>query len=217
MLPTLAVMMTGQSLLVEYAKRQHSDGRIHFHAASAVFYTETIKLTVATVVWLWQRRTLAHTGMEDVTRGRLAMHGIPAVLFVLQNNVMYWIMHLTDPKTYQLLSCSKLVCAGIVARIFLGQRLTSFQWTAMPLLSVGLAVSVLGDCIAVPSGELGQYTAALLVILNGCLSAISNVCRLQHISLLPFPYISHTLVPSLLRLPSVGALLEDSRVATRPC
>ena len=172
LLPTLTIMTSMQSILIEFAK-YNSNGIIPFHTPSAVFYTELIKFVVAGAVWLWQRPTLPYTGLEDFTLYQAALHSIPAGMFVVQNNMMYYILKVAGASTFQMWSCSKIIISGLLARVLLKQLLTPIQWTALFLLAIGLSMSKRSNCEG--TEERSEWFGVMLTLLNCLLSAMSNV------------------------------------------
>ena len=48
---------------------------------------------------------------------------MPAILFIIQNNLVYLALSLLDPPTFQLWACWKLIPAGIFSRVRPGPSL----------------------------------------------------------------------------------------------
>ena len=170
----LTVFSASQSLMVELVK---VNGKVPFHTPTAVLYTEGIKLVVSLSVWAWQLRHLETTGLETFKLSASLSYAIPALLYVLQNNIIYVAMTLLDPPTFQLWACFKLIPAGVLARLVLGQRRTGVQWAALLLLALGMATTKLTtDCARSAASEKHMRGIGLLLF-NGTLSAASGVCN----------------------------------------
>ena len=133
----LCIIATAQPLLLELAKRGN-DGKTPFHAPTAVFVTEVIKLVIALTTWLYQYSTLEYKGTENFRPVTSLAYAVPAILFAVQNNLVYIAMQDLDPPTFQLWACFKLIPVGIFSRILLGRRLTNVQWVALCLLALGM-------------------------------------------------------------------------------
>lgn len=169
----LTVLATAQSVLVEMSK---VDGKIPFHTPTAVLYTEILKLVISLVSLLFNYgRDLHLVVIDGVSKGSV-LYAVPALLFIVQNNLNYRAMQLLDPPTFQLWACWKLVPAGIFARIFLGQQYTSVQWSALVLLVLGMATTKLDMHPGVAdANDQGQVFGISILLLNGCLSGFSGV------------------------------------------
>ena len=108
------------------------------------------------------------------------MFAIPALLFIVQNNLVFLAMEMLDPPTFQLWACFKLIPVGILAHVVLGQRRSRVQWAALLLLTLGMAVTTLShepDHNARRLGRARRSTVRgiLVLVVNGCLSATSGI------------------------------------------
>ena len=117
----LCIIATAQPLLLELAKRGNY-GKTPFHTPSAVFFTEAVKLVIALVTWLYQYRRLDYTGLENFRLSASFVYAVPAILFAVQNNLVYFAMQDLDPPTFQLWACFKLIPVGIFSRLLLVGR-----------------------------------------------------------------------------------------------
>ena len=178
----LAGFTAAQSLLVELSKRDHG-GRVPFHMPSAVFYTDALKFTLASLAWLWQCRTREHSGLERFTFLRSTAYALPAAIFIAQNLLQFYAMARLAPPDFQLWSSFKLLPTGLLHYVVLGRRRTRVQWVALVLLAAGLATTTLqangGDIddgsVLVPRRRVSRYFQGVaLLVVNGCLSAASG-------------------------------------------
>ena len=103
---TLCIIATVQPLLMEFVKRGNG-GHTPFHTPSAVFYTEAIKLVVALCIWGYQARTLEYTGLENFRLSTAVVFAVPAALFALQNNAVFFAMQVRRTTT----ACTLHACA----------------------------------------------------------------------------------------------------------
>ena len=176
MLVLLTLMTASQSLLAELAKRANPHHKFGFHTASAVFYTEALKFVIAVSVWRYQvsAGTVECTGLERLSLARALPYAVPALLFAAQNNLVFWALARLDPPTYQLWACTKLLSAGVVARVALKKRLDNTRWCALFVLMLGMATATSTSCRAVPGG---MVHGILAVVANGVLSSVSNVAN----------------------------------------
>tara|TARA_B110001452_G_scaffold137328_1_gene114175 strand:+ start:91 stop:1131 length:1041 start_codon:yes stop_codon:yes gene_type:complete len=177
----LCLIATLQPLLMEVAKRGNG-GHAPFHTPSAVFYTEAVKLVIALGVWAAQTRHLEYTGLESLRASTVLAYAVPAALFAVQNNLVYFAMQLLDPPTFQLWACFKLIPVGVFSSLLLARRLSAVQWAALVLLALGMANTTL-DCKALLNAAQGgggttrQTRGITILVFNGCLSGLSTVAN----------------------------------------
>ena len=69
---------------------------------------------------------------------------VPAVLFTVQNYLLFIALSHLDAVTFQMLSQSKLISAAIFSVIMLDKRLLPIQWGALVLLTFGVFLSQYG-------------------------------------------------------------------------
>ena len=66
---------------------------------------------------------------------------IPAFIYFANNNIVFFILRLVDPVTFQLLSQLKTIFTGLLFRLFLQRRLSAIQYTALITLACGTATA----------------------------------------------------------------------------
>ena len=172
----LCIIATLQPLLLELAKRGNH-GRTPFHTPTAVLVTEFMKLLIALGTWLCQYRTLEYTGLENARLSSSLVYAVPAILFAVQNNLVYYAMQDLDPPTFQLWACFKLIPVGVFSRALLGRRLTPVQWCALLLLALGMAnTTQTGGATAggTARGAAHQLRGITTLVINGGLSGLST-------------------------------------------
>jgi len=171
----LTVLAATQSLLVEWAKIGNG-GVTPFDTPSAVFFTELLKLLIAMTFWLRDRYSgIEYDGLEGWKPTAFLLFAMPALLFIVQNNLVFWAMELLDPPTFQLWACFKVIPVGVLARFALGQRRTTVQWAALLLLALGMAVTTLDRLESGHPKEASHLRGIAVLVLNGCLSAVSGI------------------------------------------
>ena len=71
--------------------------------------------------WNARRPPLSHraeyTGLENWRLVGALPYAVPAIMFIIQNNLVYVALSLLDPPTFQLWACWKLIPAGIFSRV----------------------------------------------------------------------------------------------------
>jgi len=74
------------------------------------------------------------------------MYCLPALIYFLQNNIVFLALLHVDPTTYQILVNLKILTTGILSYIVLNKKLSSLQWSALFLLAIGCAISQSKSC-----------------------------------------------------------------------
>eukprot|EP00971_Amphidinium_carterae_P086581 1713395-Amphidinium_carterae.1 len=88
---------------------------------------------------------------------------VPAAIYFVNNNLVFLILDHVNPTTFQLLSQLKTVFTGLLFRLFLGKKLTAYQYIAIWQLAAGTA------CSQIPLNQLDpspSVTTNLGVILS---------------------------------------------------
>ena len=61
---------------------------------------------------------------------------IPALIYMMGNNVMFLALRYLDAPTYQVLGNTKIIVVAVIQRMALGSRKTVVQWCAAAPLSL---------------------------------------------------------------------------------
>mmetsp|Transcript_75367 Transcript_75367/g.245133 ORF Transcript_75367/g.245133 Transcript_75367/m.245133 type:complete len:390 (-) Transcript_75367:6-1175(-) len=201
-----AVAFGTQSVLI--ALSQKPWGGFAYDPSSAVVFTEVVKLVVAlsSVVLNGQQRLLAlHPVAELPGPGgpsrstssgdggllgvlqRSLVYALPAVLYVVHNNLIFVAHVYLSAPMYQLLSNLKIIAAGVIFCFILRRQLLVIQWMALLQLAAGLACSGFDDSAAGPALAGGRtrgpsaalvsswHVGFLLVLLLAICSALAVV------------------------------------------
>lgn len=83
----------------------------------------------------------------DVARKprELAKLTIPALLYTVQNNMLYTALANLDAATYSVCYQTKILTTALFSMILLRKRLNLMKWAALILLTVGVALAELSD------------------------------------------------------------------------
>ncbi|KAK4705359.1 solute carrier family 35 (UDP-sugar transporter), member A1/2/3, partial [Phenoliferia sp. Uapishka_3] len=95
---------------------------------------------------LWKRRNKTVTGLLllDIFGGDWWKMGIPAVLFALQNNLIYVAARNLSVPVFQITFQLKTLITAIAAVVMLGRRLALAQWISLVFLALGVATMQIG-------------------------------------------------------------------------
>lgn len=156
-----------QSLLITASKRS---GDFEYDVRATVLFAELLKLIFAVSVLPSEvRRNLHFRSSYPYT--------LPAVLYLLQNQLVFSALRHLSPPEYQLLNNGKLFTTSLIYRVVMKRPLRIAQWLALFLLGVGMALATKPDAgtngIAVDSSELWAGVG-LMIVVAWC-SAIAGV------------------------------------------
>ena len=158
------VLMTAQPFAVAFT--QNTDGGYDYMVLSVSLLSETTKLLVS--LGLYARLPPGERTHHLLSRRDVLQFAIPAVLFALNNALLFAIVSSIRPALFQLLSTTKTVFTAILFRLVLRRELTITQQAAVVILAAGAAVSRLNSGISCElsepssgSGEFEDFGASL--------------------------------------------------------
>ncbi|PRP83927.1 hypothetical protein PROFUN_08864 [Planoprotostelium fungivorum] len=161
----LTFLLSGQSLLISHSKSL--DG-YKYNTTSAVLLAEIIKFFLAIFLLRWEGLELNFRVNKDTL-----LYSIPAIIYSLQNNLVFVALSHMDPTTYQILVNLKILTTGVLFRIVMGKELSSLQWSALFLLAVGCAVSQT-PC-ETSSGVQTSFIGVIVCIIVSCMSPAAGI------------------------------------------
>lgn len=105
----------------------------------------------------------------------------PAAVYLLMNILTVRAARLLPPPTFQLLANTKILFTAIVARALMSRRLTTLQWLALVILTVGVAMGQWRGGADEDSGGVSSTPplGVLIMLINSGLSALGGVCTEQ--------------------------------------
>jgi UDP-galactose transporter len=124
-----------------------------YHASTAVFLNEVIKLAISLTLALYEIMTNPQASQSAtimdifqelagaVFSGDSWKMAIPAMLYTLQNSVQYIAAGNLDAATFQVTSQLKILTTAIFSVMLLGRVLDTRKWLSLVLLMVGVAVA----------------------------------------------------------------------------
>ncbi|VDM81826.1 unnamed protein product [Strongylus vulgaris] len=102
---------------------------------------------------------------------------IPAMVYILQNNLFYVAASHLDAATFMITSQLKIFTAAIFTVIMLKRSLTRTQWFALAILFIGVSLVQLQTSKTDGSGMEGQrpFVGFMAVVIACCLSGFAGI------------------------------------------
>ena len=122
----------------------------------AVLFTEVLKLLMSVALELTRCGGLGTAASPASLRRQVAACetarlALPALLYTLQNNLIYVALGHLEVVSFQVLYQTKLIITAVLSVAFLGRRLTASQWLDVVLLTAGVVAVELSDASAAAS------------------------------------------------------------------
>ncbi|ORX76596.1 hypothetical protein BCR32DRAFT_296157 [Anaeromyces robustus] len=146
---SLIVLVVESSLLV-FLLRYSKTLPEQYISSTAVVCSECLKLITSAIFHFIQRfRETNSQGKYSIKLFFQELFGkesdcikitIPAVLYLIQNNLQYYSASKLDPATFQITYQIKLIVTAIFSVIILKRTLYKHQWVSICLLAVGIAL-----------------------------------------------------------------------------
>ncbi|KAK5977002.1 UDP-N-acetylglucosamine transporter [Trichostrongylus colubriformis] len=141
---------------------------------------EIVKLVTCIVVlfhnhgWRWSAfQSEIYTEVVQKRRETLKV-AVPAVLYVIQNNLLFLALSKLDAATYQVTYQLKILTTAFFSVTMLGRSLNRLKWLALILLTGGVALVQMpagGASKATTDGSTSDSIVGLLAVLAACFSS----------------------------------------------
>jgi len=138
----LTISLSCQSLLITYSKKSDNETGYSYDTTTTILLAEILKFFIAGGILIY-----SNAGIGFRLNGETILYSLPALIYFIQNNLVFVALKFIDPATYQVLVNLKILTTGILFRFVLGKLLSSLQWAGLVLLMVGCATSQIAtDC-----------------------------------------------------------------------
>lgn len=152
LLTVLVLQCVSSVLLSRYTRSSVAAKEDLYRVSHCVLTVEVGKVLLNLVLEYYDSRgkvmasLMEYTFRRPMEAGKLA---VPAVLYFVQNSLVYVALsHLTAPL-FQVCYQSKLIITALLSVIILGRSYTFQQWVCLCVLSIGVALVVLGETTVV--------------------------------------------------------------------
>ncbi|KAI9352712.1 nucleotide-sugar transporter-domain-containing protein [Obelidium mucronatum] len=180
---SLVTLVVQNSMLVIIMKfsRNNLPGQDMYVKSTAVLASEIVKLCICVFVYTRENTSFHLMTMLNDLFGPESESWkmlVPAVVYVIQNNLQYLAVENLDPATFQVSYQLKILTTAIFSVIMLKKSLSRLKWASLFILTFGVAlVQLQPDSI----GESGQKSVSesavgLIAVAIACvLSGIAGV------------------------------------------
>uniref|UniRef100_A0A0K0DUL8 UDP-N-acetylglucosamine transporter n=1 Tax=Strongyloides stercoralis TaxID=6248 RepID=A0A0K0DUL8_STRER len=141
----LILQTTALVLTLRYSRTQKTDGP-RYLSSTAVVTSEIVKFfTCVIVIFLQNKCSVSHFKEainKDIIKKPLdtLKVGVPAVLYVIQNNLLFLALSKLDAATYQVTYQLKILTTAFFSVALLKKKLDVYKWFALILLTGGVAL-----------------------------------------------------------------------------
>jgi len=166
----LTLLLSGQSLLITYSK---GTSGYAYNPTTTILLAEILKFFISIAMMYYQGIEIGFRLKKDTLP-----YCAPALIYFVQNNLVFLALIYVDATTYQVLVNLKIITTGILFRFVLGKHLSSLQWCALVLLTIGCATSQLSsNCADSPnSGTFAISVEGIIIcVLLSILSAAAGI------------------------------------------
>ncbi|KHN81593.1 UDP-N-acetylglucosamine transporter [Toxocara canis] len=182
-LVVLIAQTTALVLILRYSRTQKTDGP-RYLSSTAVVTAEVVKLFTCLVVIAMQHNwsfaafyTEIYNDVIEKSRETLKV-GVPALLYVVQNNLLFLALSKLDAATYQVTYQLKILTTAFFSVTMLSKKLNAVKWISLIMLTAGVALVQLpsdkgGANAKEKSGAVGESDRliGLLAVLAACFSS----------------------------------------------
>ncbi|CAJ0570111.1 unnamed protein product, partial [Mesorhabditis spiculigera] len=179
-LVVLIAQTTALVLILRYSRTQKNEGP-RYISSTAVVSAEVVKIVTCVLVLLHNNKWRWSQFYGEVHRDCLVdvketfKIAVPAFLYVVQNNLLFFALSKLDAATYQVSYQLKLLTTAVFSVTMLSKKLNPLKWVALLLLTAGVAL------VQMPSGDSAKKTVddagssdkfiGLLAVLAACFSS----------------------------------------------
>uniref|UniRef100_A0A7S3JYV7 Nucleotide-sugar transporter n=1 Tax=Aureoumbra lagunensis TaxID=44058 RepID=A0A7S3JYV7_9STRA len=139
-LALLAVQNCSAVLIMRYTRS--APGESEYNTQTAVVMQELFKTIVSIILVLKDRGGLRSTFSN---RTELFKTAVPALLYLLQNNLQYVAVSNLNAATYQVTYQLKILSTALLSVSLLGRQLSRTKWFALLVLTIGVGAVQLSE------------------------------------------------------------------------
>jgi len=168
-LSMLTIQNCGAVLLMRYTRTIASERQ--YLTTTAVVLGEVFKMIISGALVLKQEGTLLKMFADP---HEVAKSSVPALLYLVQNNLQYVAISNLQPATYQVTYQLKILSTAMLSVIVLKKKLSRDQWIALFILTMGVITVQYSEHFASTSAA-GKVTETLDLTLGVTCTLIATV------------------------------------------
>lgn len=173
---SLCVLCLQNSLLAVVMRLSRAIGRPQYNTRTAVLMGEVLKVLISALLIIWVRFTETCRSQRYIREGCITIKpqaspftiifdwkemiriSIPALMYVVQNNLQYIAISNLDAPVFQVLYQLKILSTAIFSVAIMGKSILPVQWLAIVLLMLGVALVQLDESKAsvIPSKDVNS-------------------------------------------------------------
>jgi UDP-sugar transporter A1/2/3 len=144
-------------------------GQTDFVPQTAVLMQETVKMLLCGVLLVATGGSISSVWAK---RDEALKTGVPALFYLVQNNLNYAAAGLVEPPVYAVLYQTRLIWVGLCSVLILGRALQPTQWIAIVLTAIGISIVNL----SMMQGGEAKVVSRSAHILGGLLVLVAALC-----------------------------------------
>ncbi|KAJ3071140.1 hypothetical protein HDU98_005788 [Podochytrium sp. JEL0797] len=166
-------------IIMKFSRNRQADEPMYLKS-TAVLASEAVKLLICTLVYLREQKdSLSPMALLNDLFGSEAESWkmlVPAVVYVIQNNLQYLAVESLEPATFQVSYQLKILTTALFSVLMLKKSLSKTKWISLLILTCGVALVQLQTDSA---GGSGHHSAAQNFV---GLTAVAMACVLSGVA-----------------------------------
>jgi UDP-sugar transporter A1/2/3 len=147
-------------------------GEYPYNFSAVILLAEGSKLVISSML-LWRELKMSSSHVIITKSWRVSvLYLIPGIIYAVQNNIQFMIVKHVEPMTYELFRNINIISTACVSRILLKRALSTVQWVALLLMTIGMSTSQL-TCLSAAYGS--SVRGGVWALMSALLSAFAGV------------------------------------------
>jgi len=167
-LVTLVLQTSLHSLLIHYSRTSGTSSSRYLTSTTVVI----VELFKTLISWF----VVANYETDNpwvIIRSSLPM-AVPALVYALQNNLVFFALQHLDAATFQVLYQTKIITTALLSKFMLRKQLSKTQWISLFLLTQGVILVQSPPCSSGPSPITADANPLFGFLVVCCLSCTSG-------------------------------------------
>ncbi|XP_046846190.1 UDP-N-acetylglucosamine transporter-like isoform X2 [Xenia sp. Carnegie-2017] len=177
-LSVLTLQTSTMVLVLRYSRNTAINNETPYLSSTAVFLSEVLKLVICFFI-LFKKANFELKKFCNELNVNIILSpwntlkmSVPALLYTIQNNLLYLALSNLDAATYQVTYQLKILTTALFSVIMLGKKLTTLKWLSLVILMFGVSlVQWRSDGIYHEEQNLSKSVIGLIAVLCACFSS----------------------------------------------